>query len=260
MSNGRPPPRQRKGKLRLRSTPRAFWRVPRAAPSGFAVRTSQSRTPGGGSSPPQPRDHRVAGGLRAVDRADDQHADGRRRVAERASRVIGRALHRPAHRLRRGSPRGRGPRRRRAATAAVERSASSTAARARAIAPASLAHDLACPPTRGHGSSRGAGRPRKTAGPRSGRPRRWRARSSSARAASAPRSPGSSRATATRSRSSTSSSPATRARQLGRRVAPDPRRATARTPSYTASARRAARAVARAGGRVRRGPATWSAG
>ena len=50
----RPPPRQRRGKLRLRSTPRAFWRVPRATPSGLSVRTVHTCTPAGGRGPPQP--------------------------------------------------------------------------------------------------------------------------------------------------------------------------------------------------------------
>ena len=48
MSNGAPAARQRNGKLRLRSVPRAFWRVPRATPSGLTVRTSHSWTPAGG--------------------------------------------------------------------------------------------------------------------------------------------------------------------------------------------------------------------
>ena len=48
MSNARPPPAQRRPKLRLRSTPRAFWRVPRRTPSGLTVSTSHSSTPAGG--------------------------------------------------------------------------------------------------------------------------------------------------------------------------------------------------------------------
>ena len=82
MSNGRPPPAQRNGKLRLRSTPRAFWRVPAATPSGFAVRTSQSCTPAGGGVRRSRAHDGVAGGLVAVDRADDEHAHRRGRVAD----------------------------------------------------------------------------------------------------------------------------------------------------------------------------------
>src|SRR4051812_16133252 len=47
-SNALPPPAQRRPKLRLRSTPRAFWRVPRRTPSGLTVSTSHSSTPAGG--------------------------------------------------------------------------------------------------------------------------------------------------------------------------------------------------------------------
>src|SRR3954453_11838572 len=35
--------------MRLRSTPRAFWRVPRASPSGLALATVHTCTPGGGA-------------------------------------------------------------------------------------------------------------------------------------------------------------------------------------------------------------------
>ena len=48
MSNARPPPAQRRPKLRLRSTPRAFCRVPRRTPSGLTESTSHSSTPSGG--------------------------------------------------------------------------------------------------------------------------------------------------------------------------------------------------------------------
>ena len=48
VSNGRPPPRQRRAKLRLRSTPRALWRVRLRMPSGLTESTSHSSTPGGG--------------------------------------------------------------------------------------------------------------------------------------------------------------------------------------------------------------------
>ena len=47
MSNGRPWARQPSGKLRFRSTPCAFWRVPAAAPSGLRLGISQSCTPAG---------------------------------------------------------------------------------------------------------------------------------------------------------------------------------------------------------------------
>ena len=77
-SNGRPPPRQRNGKLRLRSTPRAFWRVPRAHPVGVerCAPSRPARRPAARAARSR-RDHREAGGLGAVDRAGDEHAHGR---------------------------------------------------------------------------------------------------------------------------------------------------------------------------------------
>ena len=81
---------QRNGKLRLRSTPRAFWRVPAPHAVGVGGPDEPELHARRRREPPQPRDHRVAGGLVAVDRADDEHADRRGRVAgardrERAS-------------------------------------------------------------------------------------------------------------------------------------------------------------------------------
>jgi hypothetical protein len=43
-SHGRPPARHSDGKLRLRSTPRAFWRRPSAKPSGLRFETTQRST------------------------------------------------------------------------------------------------------------------------------------------------------------------------------------------------------------------------
>ena len=58
----------------MRSTPWAFWRVPRATPSGLKLRTVHTWTVLRRHRA-QPRDHRVAGGLGAVRGAADQHAD-----------------------------------------------------------------------------------------------------------------------------------------------------------------------------------------
>ena len=65
------------GKLRLRSTPCAFCRVPRAQPSGFTLVTATISVPRGAPALDQLLDDRDACGLVAVDAADDEHAVGR---------------------------------------------------------------------------------------------------------------------------------------------------------------------------------------
>ena len=72
MSNGAPPPDQRRGKLRLRSTPRAFWRVPWRTPSGFGGVHQPELHPGGRHALAEAVHDRVPGGLVPVDRADHE--------------------------------------------------------------------------------------------------------------------------------------------------------------------------------------------
>ena len=57
MSNAARAPASGTGKLRLRSTPRAFWRVPAAAPSGFASAISQTAVPARRRAAAQRADH-----------------------------------------------------------------------------------------------------------------------------------------------------------------------------------------------------------
>ena len=92
--NGRPRARQRNGKLRLRSTPRAFWRVPprrrrdwrwgRAGGAGRPARPSAAAAP-----------RRRARRARSVDRAHDEDRGGRLRVPA-AHELDRAALRRPA--------------------------------------------------------------------------------------------------------------------------------------------------------------------
>ena len=70
------------GKFRLRSTPCAFPRVPRAQPSGFSAGTTTISVPAGAPAATQPPRDREARRLAAVDAADDEHAVRRRRAAE----------------------------------------------------------------------------------------------------------------------------------------------------------------------------------
>ena len=64
------------GKLRLRSTPWAFWRVPAARPSGLTVFTSQSCTSRGGGCAASVRITAWPGGLVAVDHTNHEHLGG----------------------------------------------------------------------------------------------------------------------------------------------------------------------------------------
>ena len=81
------------GRLRVRSPASRP-----ATPSGLTVRTVQIRMPPGRAQRTQPPDHRVAGGLVAVDGAHHQHPQ--RRVAGPGDAHLDRpALHRPADAL-----------------------------------------------------------------------------------------------------------------------------------------------------------------
>ena len=218
----------------------------RAVGDAVRVRRAHEQQPHAGrrQNPPQARDHRVARGLVAVDRAHDQHV-----VAAAGSPTRVTVIGRPS-----------ADRPNRSAATAVGAAAASTAQPQVSVMTASRSRSIAPQVWRTRSVLRSEGGRDSPWGPvaredgRSPLPSgAWRVRSWWERGRSAPRSRGGSPARAPRSPSSTSSSPATRAPP---RAASPASSAAAMGPTRTTRRRRGVRGSC--GASSRRSPARSS--